>query len=112
MCPYYLDGDRTLRIRGCGSVIPVVAVLIVTANIGYCAVFKGRREAPAGLAGRSLKTQQHAPAKAPRYAELAEPGPVDILGRTVDDRSHRADRDEGDRPASAPCRTGPLLGAP
>ena len=38
----------------------------------------GRRRAT-----RSLKTQQHARARAPRDAELARPGSVDVLGRTV-----------------------------
>ena len=38
---------------------------------------------PAGFAGRSLKTQQHAPAKDARNARLAGPGSVDVLGRTV-----------------------------
>src|SRR5690349_4360117 len=77
----------------------------------------GRR--PAGLAGRSLKTQQHAPAKAARYVQLARPGSVDILGRTVGDhhimhiaRSCPEGRDEGDAPAMAPCCTGPITGLP
>ena len=41
MCPYYLDGDRTLRFRtpsgalgGCGSVIPVAVVTISAATTG------------------------------------------------------------------------------
>lgn len=85
MCPYYLDGDRTLRFRG-GSVIPVAVALIDATAMWLTVQFSkvaGRR--PAGLAGRSLKTQQHAPAKASRYAALAGPGSVDILGRMVGD---------------------------
>jgi hypothetical protein len=31
---------------------------------------------------RSLKTQQHAPARAPRYVALAGPGSVDVLGHS------------------------------
>ena len=45
-------------------------------------------------ASRSLKTQQHAPAKARRYVVLAGPGPVDMLG----------DRVGGHSAASAPKR--------
>ena len=68
---------------------------------------------PAGFAGRSLKTQQHAPAEDARYARLAGPGPVDILGRTAGGPSHRDARDEGERPATAPFHTGPFIkGAP
>jgi hypothetical protein len=37
----------------------------------------GREGPPAG--GRSLKTQQHAPARDRRYADQAGPGPVDVL---------------------------------
>ena len=66
-----------------------------------------------GRATRSLKTQQHARARARRYASLARPGSVDMLGRTVGvptlpDRSRpkwRAGR-------AAPCRTGTLLVLP
>ena len=39
---------------------------------------------PAGR--RSLKTQQHAPARDRRSADQAGPGSVDVLGRTVGDR--------------------------
>ena len=67
---------------------------------------------PAGLAGRSLKTQQHAPAEAPRDAELAGPGSVDVLGRTVGGPPLVPTAEVvltdhlGDEPATAPCRTG------
>ena len=51
--------------------------------------------------------------------ELAGPGSVDILGRTVGDhhimhtaRSCPEGRDEGDAPAMAPCCTGPVTGLP
>jgi hypothetical protein len=52
MCPYYLDGDRTLRKRGSGSVILVVrrayrhGETLATVQFSRAA---GRR--PAGLAG-------------------------------------------------------------
>ena len=68
---------------------------------------------PTGLVSRSLKTQQHAPAKAPRYVGLAGPGPVDILGRTVGGPPLAliaevvTDDNPGHEPATAPCRTGP-----
>ena len=45
--------------------------------------------------------------------ELARPGSVDILGRTVGDHHIKLiarpprEADEGDGPAMAPCRTGP-----
>ena len=92
MCPYYLDGDRTLRVsevfgdtrrrRGLSSRRRVATVQFSRAA--------GRR--PGGFPDRSLKTQQHAPAKARRYAELAGPGSVDVLGRTVGDRRIGSDR--------------------
>jgi hypothetical protein len=78
---------------------------------------------------RSLKTQQHARARAPRCAapresvvgtpseecRLARPGSVDVLGRTVGGRwlaSIASSEDEGRWPATAPCRTGPCMGLP
>ena len=77
---------------------------------GYARV---RRHGGRRRATRSLKTQQHARARARRYASLARPGPVDMLGRTVGvptlpDRSRpkwRAGR-------AAPCRTGTVLVLP
>jgi hypothetical protein len=119
MCPYYLDGDRTLRFRG-GSVIPVAAPLIEGAAMWLLCSFQGPQGgAPRDSRTRSLKTQQHAPAKAARYVQLAGPGSVDILGRTVGDhgikrnaRSSRKRRDKGDAPAMAPCCTGPITGLP
>ena len=75
-CPYYLDGDLFEPISGLGD-YPLTQLLIVKlGECGYCAVFKGRargrplpaarwlRERPC----RSLKTQQHAPARDPRVA--------------------------------------------
>jgi hypothetical protein len=89
MCPYYLDGDRTPSLRTprgtglIGSVIPVAATLIVVTASATVQFSRAAGSRPAGLAGRSLKTQQHAPAAAARYAQLAGPGSVDVLGRTV-----------------------------
>ena len=69
MCPYYLDGDRTLRFRG-GSVIPVAtpAYRIGVAMWLLCSFQGPQGGAPRDSRARSLKTQQHAPAKALRYA--------------------------------------------
>ena len=53
MCPYYLDGDRTLRFRG-GSVIPVAVMLIVMTAMWLLCSFQGSqggapRDSRAGL---------------------------------------------------------------
>ena len=99
MCPYYLDGDRTLRFRG-GSVIPVAvartpngARLSSRRRCGYCAVFKGRREAPRGTRGSVSQNSTACKAEAARYVQLARPGSVDILGRMVGDHCIRSHRD-------------------
>ena len=105
MCPYYLDGDlltgprkggpvgdtrqsdpmswvqllmqpREESVRGC-----VATVQFSRAVREGCA--RLRRHGGRRRATRSLKTQQHARARARRYASLARPGPVDMLGRTV-----------------------------
>ena len=89
------------------------------------------RGAPAGTPRmRSLKTQQHARARAPRCAtsregvmgvltrgrRLARPGPVDVLGPMVGGSSHRfpprGTEVLGGRPATTPCHEGPNLGLP
>jgi hypothetical protein len=78
---------------------------------------------------RSLKTQQHARARAPRCVapregvagsprketRLARPGSVDVLGPMVG--GHRIDsscghRSAGTRPAMTPCHEGPIKGLP
>jgi hypothetical protein len=73
-------------------VIPVVTrayrVRVTVATVQFSrAVREGyarvRRHGGRRRATRSLKTQQHARARARRYASLARPGPVDMLGRTV-----------------------------
>ncbi len=62
-----------------------------------------------GRATRSLKTQQHARARARRYASLARPGSVDMLGRTVGSRPCLVARDRSGerggrrRAVRAPC---------
>jgi hypothetical protein len=78
---------------------------------------------------RSLKTQQHARARAPRCAapresavghpiwdiRLARPGSVDVLGPMVGGRriaSRRGHRSVGGGPATTPCHGGPLKGLP
>jgi hypothetical protein len=120
MCPYYLDGDRTLSLRALrhrtdwfGDTRRRRAYRhdddVATVQFSRAA---GRR--PAGLAGRSLKTQQHAPARGARDARLAGPGSVDVLGRTVGGRrveqlAGRPEGRQGERPATTPCRTGPLV---
>jgi hypothetical protein len=71
---------------------------------------RSRARPPAGR--RSLKTQQHAPARGPRDADQAGPGSVDVLGRTVGGRPIPAAVTRGLKdPAAAvrgtaPCRTG------
>ena len=85
-----------------GSVIPVAAVLIVTAAFGYCAVFKGRKESPRGTRGSVSQNSTACPApssaashhiggdgKRALERELAEPGSVDMLGRTAGGPSHK-----------------------
>jgi hypothetical protein len=76
-------------------VIPVPPALIEYGWLWLLCSFQGPSEraarANAGtMAGvratRSLKTQQHARARARRYASLARPGSVDMLGRTVGSR--------------------------
>jgi hypothetical protein len=101
MCPYYLDGDLTelVRVR---SVIPVATrayrVRVAVATVQFSRAAE-RAVMPAvehgGCDGgrRSLKTQQHARARARRYASLARPGSVDVLGRAV-----------GNRPIPSPAR--------
>ena len=78
---------------------------------------------------RSLKTQQHARAQAPRCVapregvvgaprkeiRLARPGSVDVLGPMVG--GHRIDSPRGHRsagvgPAMTPCHEGPIKGLP
>jgi hypothetical protein len=88
MCPYYLDGDRTLRFRG-GSVIPVVVVLIVTTTMWLLCSFQGPqggapRDSRAGLSKLNSMHRRSA-----RDVRTTGPGPVDILGRTVGDRRIR-----------------------
>jgi|SRR3954454_13547456 hypothetical protein len=78
---------------------------------------------------RSLKTQQHAQARAPRCVapregvvgpprkeiRLARPGSVDVLGPMVGGHridSPRGHRSAGARPAMTPCHEGPIKGLP
>jgi hypothetical protein len=61
---------------------------------------------------RSLKTQQHARAQARRYASLARPGSVDVLGRAVGDRPIPSLGPKAASSRTAPCRTGTSVGAP
>ena len=103
MCPYYLDGDqgriandpagdtRATR-RLIEKRVAVAAVQLSRAGREGDARARtgtraGERATHARFAGghgpRSLKTQQHARARARRYASLARPGSVDVLGRTV-----------------------------
>ena len=79
--------------------IPVPPALIEYGWLWLLCSFQGPSEraarANAGtMAGvratRSLKTQQHARARARRYASLARPGSVDMLGRTVGGRPNRS----------------------
>ena len=88
------------------------------------------RGAPEGIPRRrSLKTQQHTRARAPRDVapregvvgtridefRLARPGSVDVLGPMVGGRriaSRRGRRSVGDRPATTPCHEGPIKGLP
>ena len=44
--------------------------------------------------------------------QIARPGSVDVLGRTIGGSSHRAQRDEGAEPAMTPFRAGPVSGLP
>jgi hypothetical protein len=76
---------------------------------GYAHVRRhdGRRRAT-----RSLKTQQHARARARRYAALARPGSVDMLGRTVGGRPACRSRPKRRAERPAPCRTGTVLVLP
>ena len=145
MCPYYLDGDQTepARVR---PVIPVATrayrVRVAVATVQFSrAVREGcaheRRHDGRRRATRSLKTQQHARARARRYAARG------ALGRhpkaaieTTRGRPHkrltagparfgRRARPHGRRPAlpdrsrpkwragrAAPCRTGTVLVLP
>jgi hypothetical protein len=119
MCPYYLDGDRTESLQDSAGDTRCHPRLSSTGGCGYCAVFKGR---PRGLRARtparwpatgSLKTQQHARARARRYASLARPGSVDMLGRTVGNRPCLIrSRPKWRAGRAAPCRTGTSLVLP
>jgi hypothetical protein len=67
---------RAYRVR-----VAVATVQFSKAVREGCA--RERRHGGRRRATRSLKTQQHARARARRYASLARPGSVDVLGRTV-----------------------------
>jgi hypothetical protein len=71
-----------------------------------------RRHGGRRRATRSLKTQQHARARAPRYAALARPGSVDMLGRTVGGRSAGSLATEVASEADGAVPYGHLFGAP
>jgi len=100
-------------------VIPVAATLIVVTASTTVQFSRAAGSRPAGLAGRSLKTQQHAPAAATRYAQLAGPGPVDVLGRTVGCPANsmplaRPSKKDGEAGGRRRCRAvrAPSTGAP
>jgi hypothetical protein len=134
ICPYYLDGDLGRAPKSSAGDTRCHPRLSSTGGCGNCAVFKGRREGCWGRPGdassasaahvhpagrRSLKTQQHAPARDRRDADQAGPGSVDVLGRTVGDRpipplaprGHEAPG-TGAGSRTAPCRTGTVLVLP
>jgi hypothetical protein len=86
MCPYYLDGDRTLRFRG-GSVIPVAVAAYRNATAMWllCSFQGSSGGAPRdSRAGLSKLNSMHR-LKPCGMQVLARPGSVDILGRTVGD---------------------------
>ncbi len=74
MCPYYLDGDRTLRFRG-GSVIPVAAPLIEGAAMWLLCSFQGSRGgAPRdSRAGLSKLNSMH---RLKRHGMCSSPGQI------------------------------------
>jgi hypothetical protein len=98
-------------------VIPVVVVLIVTTTMWLLCSFQGPqggapRDSRAGLS--KLNSMHQLETRGMRVWQA--PGPVDVLGRAVGDRrivaarapSHEETK-QGERPATAPCRTGPLV---
>jgi hypothetical protein len=98
MCPYYLDGDRTLRFRG-GSVIPVAVAAYRNATAMWllCS-FQGSwggapRDSRAGLS----KLNSMLRLKPCGMQVLARPDSVDILGRTVGDHHIDARREISSR---------------
>ena len=82
MCPYYLDGDLRAAYAALGD----------TRVIGYCAVFKVRKEAHAQpLTPRSRRrapvSQNSTACEPPRDGVTRTcglPGPVDMLGRSLE----------------------------
>jgi hypothetical protein len=111
MCPYYLDGDLAILIRA-GPVIPVChpGSSLNAGGSGYYAVFKGRprgvdvrdrrhggRRQARGLSklnsmlrlelGDMPHVREGRGLAAEATRQLARPGSVDILGRTVGSRS-------------------------
>ena len=90
------------------------AALIDTADFGYCAVFKGRREAPRGIRG---PVSQNSTACAGSSSTVCGAGqarfgrrtrPHDRVVHHIELVAH-APRSGGSKPAMAPCRTGPLI---
>jgi hypothetical protein len=119
MCPYYLDGDRTLRFRG-GSVIPVAvpAYRKGTAMWLLCSFQGPQGGAPRDSRAGLSKLNSMLRLKLCGMQKLARPGSVDILGRTVGSQHIELETQltrrttEGLEPALAPCCTGPMTGLP
>jgi hypothetical protein len=122
MCPYYLDGDLGRTRQGSAGDTRCHPRLSSTGGMWLLCSFQGPSERAAranagtmagGRATRSLKTQQHARARARRYASLARPGSVDMLGRTVGSRPCLVrSRPKWRAGRAAPCRTGTVLVLP
>ena len=121
MCPYYLDGDQTEPLQDSAGDYPLPPALIEygrhVATVQFSrAVREGyahvRRHGGRRRATRSLKTQQHARARARRYASLARPGSVDMLGRTVGGRPNRSLATEVASGAGGAVPYGHRFGAP